>query len=73
MYQFQQKYEAAQLFSALIMIRNVISAPNQHILEWFLKDPVTEDWSNDAKNAALHHKNKWHFNTYLSCNTTFGL
>ncbi len=26
-------------------------------LEWFLKDH-TEDWSNDAENAALHHRNK---------------
>ncbi len=23
------------------------------ILEWFLKDHVTEDWSNDAENSAL--------------------
>jgi len=28
------------------------------ILEWFLKDHVTEDWSNDAENSALHHRNK---------------
>ncbi len=21
----------------------------------------TEDWSNDAENSALHHRNKWHF------------
>ncbi len=24
------------------------------ILEWFLKDHVTEDWSNAAENSALH-------------------
>ncbi len=24
------------------------------ILEWFLKDHVTEDWSNDAENSALN-------------------
>ncbi len=23
------------------------------ILDWFLKDHVTEDWSNDAENTAL--------------------
>ncbi len=21
----------------------------------------TEDWSNDAENSALRHRNKWHF------------
>ncbi len=26
----------------------------------------TEDWSNDAENAALHHKNVLHFKIY--CN-----
>ncbi len=24
-----------------------------HILEWFLKERDTEDWSNDAENSAL--------------------
>ncbi len=24
----------------------------------------TEDWSNDAENTALHHRNKLHFKTY---------
>ncbi len=24
-----------------------------NILEWFLKDHVTEDWRNDAENSAL--------------------
>ncbi len=24
----------------------------------------TEDWSNDAENSGLHHKNKSHFNIY---------
>ncbi len=31
MYQFPQKYEAAQLFSTLIIIRNVSWAATQHI------------------------------------------
>ncbi len=30
------------------------------ILEWFLKDHVSEDWSNGAENSALHHRNKLH-------------
>ncbi len=24
----------------------------------------TEDWSNDAENTALHHRNKLYFNVY---------
>ncbi len=26
----------------------------------------TEDWSNDAENSALHHRNKLHFKIYSS-------
>ncbi len=25
----------------------------------------TEDWSNDAENSALHHRNKLHFNIHI--------
>ncbi len=25
----------------------------------------TEDWSNDAENSALHHRNKLHFKIYI--------
>jgi len=25
----------------------------------------TEDWSNDAENSALYHRNKWHYTKYL--------
>ncbi len=25
-----------------------------------------EDWSNDAENSALHHRNKLHFTIYLN-------
>ncbi len=34
------------------------------ILEWFQKDQVTEDRSNDSENSALHHRNKLHFTIY---------
>ncbi len=43
------------------MIRNVSWAPNQHIRmisEWSCD---TEDWSNDAENSALHHRNKFKY------------
>ncbi len=39
------------------------------ILEWFLKDHVTEDWSNDAENSALHHMNKLNFKFKLKPKT----
>ncbi len=58
---FPQKYEAAQLFSTLIIIRNASWAANQHIR--MISD--TEDWSNDAENSALHHRNKLYFMLYL--------
>ncbi len=52
MYSFPQKYEAAQLFSTLIIIRNVSWAVNKHI-RMISEDHVTEDWRNDAENTAL--------------------
>ncbi len=50
---FPQKYEAAQLFSTLILIRNVSWAANQHIRMISEGSCDTEDWSNDAENSAL--------------------
>ncbi len=47
---FPYKYEAAQLFSTLIIIRNVSWAANQHI-RMISEDHDTEDWSNDAENS----------------------
>ncbi len=49
---FTQKYWAAQLFSTLIIIRNVFWAANQHII-MIPEDHVTEDWCNDSENTAL--------------------
>jgi len=49
------------------------------ILEWFLKDRDTEDWSNDAENVALNYMNKLHFIIYsnsklsLNCSNIFFL
>ncbi len=36
------------------------------ILELFLKDCETEDWSNDAENSALHHRNTFNLRSYLN-------
>ncbi len=43
----KESWKKAQLFSTLIIIRNV------NILEWFWRSCDTEDWSNDAENSAL--------------------
>ncbi len=61
---FQQKYEAAQLFSTLMMIRNASWAANQDIRMISEGSCDTEDWRNDAENSALHHRNKLHFKIY---------
>ncbi len=50
---FPQKYEAALLFSKLIIIRNVSWAVNQHIIMISEGSRDTKDWSNDAENTAL--------------------
>ncbi len=50
---FPQKHEAAQLFSTLIIIRNVSCAANQHIRMISEGSCNTEDWSNDAENSDL--------------------
>ncbi len=63
---FPQKYEAAQLFSTLIIMRNASRAANQHIRMISEGSCDTEDWSNDAENAALHHRNKLHFTIYFN-------
>ncbi len=55
---YTQKYEAAQLFSTLIIIGNVSWAANHHFRI------ISEDWSNDAENSDFHHRNKLYFNIY---------
>ncbi len=50
-------YTKIKLVSTLVIMRNVSWAENQHIrvISEALHD--TEDWSNDAENSALHHRN----------------
>jgi len=51
------KYEAAQLFSTMIIIGNVFE---QQIM--FSEGSCdSEDWSNDAKKSVMHYKNKLYF------------
>ncbi len=45
----QQKCEAAQLFSTLLIIRNVSWAANQHIRMISEGSCDAEDWGNDAE------------------------
>jgi len=54
---FPQKYEAAQLFSTLIIIINVSWASNHHIRVISEGSCDTEDWSNDAE-LSFDHRNK---------------
>ncbi len=61
---FLQKYEAAHLFSTLIIIRNVSWVALEHIRMISEGSCDTEDWSNDAENSAAHHRNKLHFTIY---------
>ncbi len=41
--------------------RNISEAANQDIRMISEGSCDTEDWSNDAENSALHHRNKLHF------------
>ncbi len=50
---FPQKYEAAQLFSTLMIIRNDSWAASHHIRMISEESCDTEDWSNDAENSVL--------------------
>ncbi len=68
---FPQKHEATQLFSTLIIIRNVSWAANQQIRMISEESCDTEDWSNDAENSALHHRNKLHSKMYSNRKHTF--
>jgi len=45
------------MFSTLIIMRNYSDYNSKLSCD-------TEDWSNDAKNSALHHRNKLHFKVY---------
>ncbi len=54
---FHKKYQAAQLFLFFL-------AANQHIRMISEGSRDTEDWSNDAENSALHHRNKLYFKIY---------
>jgi len=55
MYQFPQKYAAAQLFSTLIIIRNVSWAANDHIRVISEGSCDAEDWSNDEENSGINY------------------
>ncbi len=50
----------------MIIVINVSWAPNQHIRMISEGSCDTEDWSNDAENSALHHRNKLHLTLYYT-------
>ncbi len=45
-------------------LRTSLQAANQHITMISEGSCDTEDWSNDAENSALHHRNTLHFKIY---------
>jgi len=60
---YSSKNPETKLLSTLIIIIDDSWVANQHIRmisNWY----DTEDWSNDAENSALHHRNKLHFKIY---------
>ncbi len=52
-----------------LIIGNVSCTPNQHIRIISEGSCDIEDWSNDAKNSALHHRNTLHFKCILKYKT----
>ncbi len=62
--QFPQKYETAQLFLKIIINEKCFLSSNQHIRMISEGSCDIEDWSNDAENTALAHRNKLHFKVY---------
>ncbi len=48
-----EKNQAAQLFSVLMLVRNVSWAPSVYIIMISKALCETEDWTNDAENSAL--------------------
>ncbi len=58
-------------------IKYILISPNQHIIIISEGLCETEDWSNDAENSALHHRNKWNYikvlkyKTVLHCSLHF--
>ncbi len=67
------EFEAAQLFSTLIIIRNVSWAANQHIRMISEGSCDTETKVIDAENLALHHRNKSHLKIFKIENSYFKL
>ncbi len=76
--QFPQNYKAAQLFSTLLILRNVSCAANISILNDF-RSCDTEEWSNDAENSSLTYRDELHLKIYsnrktiriINCNNIF--
>ncbi len=61
MYHSFHKIWCSTIVSTLILIRNISWAANKHIRMISEGSCDTEDWRNDVKNSALHHRNKLHF------------
>jgi len=58
---FHKNIKQHNVFSIYLLIRNAPWVLNQHIRVISEGSCDTEDFSNDAENSALHHRNKLHF------------
>ncbi len=55
---FPQQYEAAQLFSTQIIIRNISWVQNQHFTKISEGSCDPKDWSNGSRKFNSYHRNK---------------
>ncbi len=53
------------------MLKRKKLSPNQHIRMISEGSRDIENWSNDAENSALHHRNKLHFKICSNINQLF--
>ncbi len=71
--QFPQKYEAAKVFSTHDNNQKCFLSSKSVYYNDFWRSCDTEDWSNDAENTALYHKNKLHLKYIQIVNIYFKL
>ncbi len=60
-----------ELFSTLIILRNVLLAPNQHIRRISKGSCDTKDWSNDAENSALTSQEIYYILKYMKIDISY--
>ncbi len=66
LYSSKNQSKKYHMFQKIILISTTVSTLiiTQHIRMISEGSCDTEDWSNDAENSALHHRNKLYFKVY---------